>query len=125
MWLLLTATKKQIVESLLNFFSLFLTARRKVLEQSKLPGYLVRKKQVFSLFADVGSFFFSFIYFIGFYMLVTLWHDELPADVSIFVTAFRFNDTQIFCVLKHINHSKRHKEQMRLYQLFFCIFHAE
>lgn len=81
MWLLLTAMKEQIVESLLNFFFLFLTARRKVLEQSKLPGYLERNKQVFSLFAYVGSFFFLFIYFIGFYVLVTLWHDELRADV--------------------------------------------
>lgn len=93
-----------------EFFFLFLTARRKVLQQSKLPGYLERNKQVFSLFSYVGSFFFSFIYFIGFYVHVTLWHDELPADVSIFVTAFRFNDTRIFCILKHINHSKRHKE---------------
>lgn len=81
-----------------------------MLEQSKLPGYLERNKQVFSLFAYVGSFFFSFIYFIGFYVLVTLWHDELPADASVFVTAFHFNDNQIFCILKHINHSKQHKE---------------
>lgn len=75
---------------------------------------------------------FSFHFVIYCVLCACLWHDNVcygnVTNVTMFVAAFLFNDTQIFCILKYINYSKPHEYEMRLCQhLFiylFIFFHA-
>lgn len=61
MWLLLTATKEQIVESLLKKKK-FLTARHKLLKQSKSVECLERNKQVYFLCLYCECFLFILLF---------------------------------------------------------------